>query len=318
MNNGDEAKIEVRLTSIQYAARDISLFGFSRLDAAPLPPAEPGAHIDLHLGEGLVRQYSLVEPGEDLSTYTVAIKREAQGRGGSRRVFDELKVGDTLSISPPRNNFRLSEMAAHSILIAGGIGITPIHAMVRRLVERGRSWELYYACRSPSELPAFDILSPGPGVNLHIDEQAGGSYLDIGAIIARAPPEAHLYCCGPAPMLSAFEAAAKNWPADQVHVEHFSAREDSRPIGGFTVRLVRSDKEFVIPPGQTILGVLRQAGMKVAFSCEEGVCGACETAVISGIPDHRDSVLTEKERAANDTMMICCGGAGSDLLVLDL
>ena len=318
MNEGQ--KIEVRLTAIRYAARDINLFEFSRLDAGSLPAAAPGAHVDLHLPGGMVRQYSLVEPGEDLSTYTVGIKREAQSRGGSNFVFDRLKVGDVLAISPPRNHFRLEESAPASIFVSGGIGITPIHAMMRRLSEIGRPWKLYYACRSRADLPAFGMLSrvSPEHLHLHVDDESSGAFLDIAAIVAAAPPGAHLYCCGPAPMLSAFEKATAAWPADRVHVEHFSAREAVQSTRDFVVRLSRSNREFPVPAGKTILGVLRAAGLNVAFSCEEGVCGACETAVLSGIPEHHDSILTAGERAKNDTMMICCGGARSDLLVLDL
>lgn len=310
-------KIEARLTAIRYAAPGIHLFGFSRTDAGTLPAVEPGAHIDLHLGDGLVRQYSLVEAGEALRTYTVAVKREAQGRGGSRFVFDRLKVGDVLTIGGPRNHFRLEETAPASVLIAGGIGITPIHAMIGRLSAIGRPWELHYACRSRAEMPALDLLSGDPRVHLHFDDEAGG-FLDLGAIVAAAPPDAHLYCCGPAPMLSAFEAATAALPPERVHVEYFSAREVPESTRDFVVRLARSDRELVVPAGQTILGVLRAAGLDVAFSCEEGVCGACETAVLSGIPEHHDAILTAQERAANNTMMICCGGARSDVLVLDL
>ncbi len=318
MNDGQ--KIEVRLTAIRYAARDINLFEFSRTDAAPLPAVEPGAHIDLHLADNLVRQYSLVEAGENLSTYTVGIKREAKGRGGSSFAFDLLKVGDVLSISSPRNNFRLAESAPISIFVAGGIGITPIHAMMSRLSEIGRPWKLHYACRSRAEMPRFGLLSrTSPAqAHLHFDDEARGAYLDIDAIVGSAPPDAHLYCCGPAPMLSAFEKATGAWPADQVHVEYFAAKEAPQSTRDFVVRLERSNREFTVPAGKTILGVLRAAGLNVAFSCEEGVCGACETAVLSGIPEHHDSILTASERAANDTMMICCGSARSDVLVLDL
>lgn len=312
--------IEVRLTAIRYAARDINLFEFSGIGPGSLPAAAPGAHVDLHLPGGLVRQYSLVETGADLATYTVGIKREAQSRGGSSFVFDRLKVGDVLSVSPPRNNFRLEESAPASIFVAGGIGITPIHAMMRRLSEIGRPWNLYYACRSRADLPGFGMLSrmSPEQVHLHIDDESAGTFLDLDAVVAAAPPGAHLYCCGPAPMLSAFEKATAAWPADRVHVEHFAAREAVQSTRHFVVRLSRSNREFTVPAGKTILGVLRAAGMRVAFSCEEGVCGACETAVLSGIPEHRDSILTASERAANDTMMICCGGARSDVLLLDL
>jgi len=318
MNEGQ--KIEVRLTAIRYAARDINLFEFSRIGGGSLPAAAPGAHIDLHLPGNLVRQYSLVEAGDDLAAYTVGIKRDAHSRGGSSFVFDRLKVGDVLAISPPRNHFRLEEAAPASILVAGGIGITPIHAMMRRLSEIGRPWKLHYACRSRADLPDFGMLSElsAEQFHLHVDDESPGTFLDLDAVVAAAPPGAHLYCCGPAPMLSAFEKATAALPADRVHVEHFTAREAGQSSRDFVVRLSRSNREFTVPAGKTILGVLRAAGLNVAFSCEEGVCGACETAVLSGIPEHHDSILTAAERARNDTMMICCGGARSDLLVLDL
>ncbi|MGB3388282.1 MAG: PDR/VanB family oxidoreductase [Pseudaminobacter sp.] len=310
--------IEARLTAIRYAARDIRMFEFAKPDASPLPSTTPGAHIDLHLANGMVRQYSLVETGDAPSCYTVAVKREANSRGGSSFLFDQMKVGSIVSIGKPRNNFPLDESAAESIFIAGGIGITPVHAMMRRLSTAGRPWSLYYACRTREEMPALELMKPAANVHLHLDDEAGGRFLDLGSIVRDAPTGAHLYCCGPLPMLAAFEEATREWPSDRVHVEYFAAKDVAKPSGGFKVRLARSNREYVVPEGQTILQVLRQAGLDVAFSCEEGICGACETPVLSGIPEHHDAILTEKERAANDTMMICCGGAKSDTLVLDL
>lgn len=318
MSARGDAMIEARLTAIRYAAPQIRLFEFARPDASPLPSTTPGAHIDLHLPNGLIRQYSLVETGDAPSRYTIAAKREANSRGGSSFLFDHLKVGSIVSIGQPRNNFPLEESAAQSIFIAGGIGITPVHAMMRRLSTSGRPWSLYYACRTREEVPTLELMKPAANVYLHLDDEAGGRFLDLGSIFRAAPTDAHLYCCGPAPMLAAFEEATREWPSDQVHVEYFAPKDVAKPSGGFTVRLERSNREFVVPEGQTILQVLRQAGLDVAFSCEEGICGACETPVLSGIPEHHDTILTEKERAANDTMMICCGGAKSDTLVLDL
>jgi len=318
MKSLSDGVIDLRLTAIRYAARDIHLFEFARPDGAPLPSTAAGAHVDLHLANGMIRQYSLVETGEAPATYRVAVKREANGRGGSRYLFDEVKVGDILPIGQPRNNFPLADSSSPSVFIAGGIGITPIHAMIHELAARGRPWSLFYACRSREEVPAFELLKPKTNVNLHLDDEEGGRFLDLEKIVREAPAGAHLYCCGPAPMLAAFEAATRKWPSDQVHVEYFTAKEAAAPIGGFTVRLARSGRELVVPEGQTILQVLRGAGLDVAFSCEEGICGACETPVLSGIPVHNDSILTEQEREANDTMMICCGGARTEILELDL
>ena len=191
--------IDVRLTAIRFAARDTNLFEFRRLDGKPLPPYEPGAHIDLHLPNGLVRQYSLIVARPDLGSYTVGIKRDPASRGGSRYIHDELRVGKTIRISAPRNNFPLKEDAGHVILFAGGIGITPIWCMVQRLAELGRSWQLYYSCRSRADMAFLEALEAMAPATFHFDDEAAGKFLDIASIVAQAPKDAHLYCCGPAP-----------------------------------------------------------------------------------------------------------------------
>jgi tetrachlorobenzoquinone reductase len=314
----DETLIEVRLNAIRYAARDANLYELVRADGAPLPAAEPGAHVDLHLPNGIVRQYSLTIPDPSPTRYVLGIKRDAASRGGSKYVFEELRVGQRITISAPRNNFGLTEDAAHVVLLAGGIGITPIFAMVQRLGALGRSWELHYSCRSRAHMAFFDALRHFKQARLHFDDEAGGKFLDLAGIIGSMRESTHLYCCGPTPMLAAFEAATKSWPAERLHLEYFTAKEAAGLEGGFVVRLARFDKEFLIPPGKSILEVLRAAGFNLPYSCQEGLCGSCETKVIAGIPDHRDSVLTQSERAANDTMMICCGGSKTEKLVLDI
>jgi tetrachlorobenzoquinone reductase len=310
--------IDVRVTAIRYAARDTHLYEFTRLDGKPLPPYEPGAHIDLHLPNGLIRQYSLIEPEPEPSRYTVGVKRDPASRGGSRYVHDELRVGKTLKISTPRNNFPLVEDAGHVILFAGGIGITPIWCMVQRLEKLGRSWTLYYACRSRSDMAFLQALEGMAPAQFHFDDESAGSFIDVTAIVAEAPKDAHLYCCGPTPMLKAFENATANWPREQVHVEYFTPKQEADKKGGFIVELARSGQEFVIPEGKSILQVLLDAGVDVDYSCELGICGACEQRVISGEPEHRDAILTEEEQASNTKVMICCAGCKSERLVLDL
>jgi ferredoxin len=191
--------------------------------------------------------------------------------------------------------------------------------MVRRLLELGRSFELYYSARSRADAAFLKELEPLSQTKLHFDVEKGG-VMPIPAIIPTLPRNAQLYCCGPSPMLAAFEdAAAKaGFKPEQIHVEYFTPKFAAADEGGFTVELTRSKKELVVPKGKTILQVVRDAGVDVPFSCEEGICGACETRVISGTPDHRDSILTESERKANATMMICCSGSKSPRLVLDL
>ena len=310
--------IEVRLTAIRYAARDTNLYELTGLDGNPLPAYAPGAHIDLHLPNGLIRQYSLIKAEPDPASYTVGVKRDPASRGGSRCVHDELRVGKTLEISAPRNNFPLLENANHVILLAGGIGITPIWCMVQRLKKLGRSWKLYYACRSRSDMAFLQALEAMTSAQFHFDDESAGKFLDVASIVAGARKDAHLYCCGPTPMLKAFEAATANWPRQQTHVEYFTPKQAADKRGGFVVELARSRQEFVIPEGKTILQVLLDAGVDVDYSCELGICGACEQRVISGTPEHRDAILTEEEQASNTKVMICCAGCKSERLVLDL
>jgi tetrachlorobenzoquinone reductase len=310
--------IHVRVTAIRYAARDTNIYEFAPLDGQPLPPYEPGAHIDMHLPNGLIQQYSLIRAEPDPSCYTVTVKRDPASRGGSRCVHDELRVRNTLKISPPRNNFPLVENAGHVVLLAGGIGITPIWCMVQRLHKLGRSWKLYYACRSRADMAFLQPLETMGYTHFHCDDENSSNVLDVASIVAATPKEAHLYCCGPTPMLRAFEAATAGWPRAQIHVEYFTPKQEAGRKCGFVVELARSGQEFVIPEGKSILQVLLDAGIDVDYSCELGICGACEQRVISGIPEHHDAILTEEEQASNTKVMICCAGCKSQRLVLDL
>jgi ferredoxin-NADP reductase len=309
--------IRARLTAIYYAARDTNLYEFRRLDDQPWPAASAGAHIDLHLPNGMMRQYSLVHAQGAAQAYVVGVRLDRASRGGSSFLHEKLRVGAEIDIGGPRNNFRWEEAAPHSVLIAGGIGITPIMCMIERLEALGKSWTLHYSCRSRAEA-AFIAQLADERVTFNFDEENGGKFLDLAAIAAQAPRDAHLYCCGPAPMLQAFEGATASFPREQVHVEYFTAIEAPATEGAFIVELRRSQREIAVPEGRTILEALREAGIEVSTSCEEGVCGACETRVISGTPDHRDMILTNTERAASKTMMICCSGSKSERLVLDL
>jgi ferredoxin-NADP reductase len=311
--------IDVRLTCIRLLARDTNLYTFERMDGGVLPGAMPGAHISFMLPNGIERQYSLINYGGSLSEYQVGVKLDPASRGGSLFMHNSFRVGATVPIEPPRNNFPLVEDAEHVVLFAGGIGITPIYCMVRRLKELGRPFEIYYSARSRADAAFLRELEPLRETRLHFDAEKGG-VMPIPTIIPTLPRNAHLYCCGPTPMLAAFEdsAAKAGFPAAQIHVEYFTPKFAAADEGGFMVELTRSKKELTVPKGKTILQVVREAGVDVPFSCEEGICGACETRVISGTPDHRDSILTESERKANATMMICCSGSKTPKLVLDL
>ena len=311
-------KLEVVLNTIRFAARDTNLYGFQRPDGGVLPPVTPGAHISLMLPSGVERQYSLTNYGDDLTEYVVGVKLDPNSRGGSLFMHNQLRVGTKIAIESPVNNFALVEDDEHVVLFAGGIGITPIYSMAKRLIELGRSWELHYSTRSRADAAFLKELEQHKQVNFHFDDENEGKFLNVPGIVSKTPLNAHLYCCGPKPMLDAFEKASEGRSPDHIHVEYFTPKYEAADEGGFTVVLAHSEKEINVPEGKTILQVVREAGLDVPFSCEEGICGACETRVVEGIPDHRDSILTESEREQNATMMICCSGSKSPKLVLDI
>lgn len=308
--------LQLRLVRVEYAATGVNVYEFREPAGAPLPPFEAGAHVDLHMGNGLVRQYSLMNPPGERHRYVVAIKHDANSRGGSEYAHRVLHVGDVIGVSVPRCHFPLDEARPHSVLIAGGIGITPIACMAQRLRAIGRSFDLHYSVKRRSEAALLDQLD-GPQLHLHVDEERGG-LLDIAGIVARVPAGAAVYCCGPAPMLDAFESAARARPGLPWRVERFAPVAEAANEGGFSVRLATSARSVFVPPGQTILEALRDAGLDVPSSCEQGVCGTCETRVLSGCPDHRDSLLSDEEKRNNKSMMICCSGSLDGELVLDL
>jgi ferredoxin-NADP reductase len=318
-----ESTMEVRVKRISFEAENINSYELVDPGGGDLAPFTAGSHIDLHLANGMIRSYSLLNDQSENNRYVIAVNKDAVGRGGSRFIHETVRVGNIIPISHPKNNFALDETAAHSVLIAGGIGITPLLSMIRRLETLGRSWELFYAARSRLAAAFVDDLKarrPGVCRNLHVnfDQEPSGRMFDLSAIIKDATPDAHLYCCGPVTMLEAFEAAAANRPADHVHVEYFKAKEKPAAEGGFEVKLARSKRTIKVAAGKTILDALLDAGIAVNHACTEGVCGTCETRVIDGTPDHRDLFLSKEEQAANKTMMICCSGAKSPTLVLDI
>lgn len=315
-----DKEIPVRVKQMRHEADTVLSVELVALDGSALPAYAPGAHIDIILENDLRRSYSLVTPYREGAPYLVAVHEDTASRGGSRYVHGVMRCGDKVRISHPRNNFPLDYTAEKSVFIAGGIGITPIMCMLHRLSETGREWTLHYAARRRSGAAFLDrlgALSDRGKVHLHFDDEARGALVDIAGVIA-ASPQAHFYCCGPEPMLAAFEAAARALPRNRVHLEYFSATEEVAREGGFDVVLHRSGRTLHIEPGKTILDVLIENKVSVPFSCSEGVCGTCETRVLEGRPDHRDMILSDEERAAGETMMVCCSGSKSPRLVLDL
>ena len=322
MDGVQSALLQVRLSHVTAEAEGINAYTLEPMPGQSLPPFTAGAHVDLHLPEGLVRSYSLLNDPAERDRYVIGVHHDPNGRGGSRYVHQVLRAGTTLTIGAPRNSFALHEDAPHSVLIAGGIGITPLLSMIERLAALGRVWELHYATRTPARaafLPRLAQLAGANGrVHLYHDGEPGGVALDVAALVARVPEGAHLYCCGPLPMLDAFEAAAAARPPGCVHVEYFAARAPAATTGGYAVVMQRSGRRVAVAPGRTMLAALLDAGANVSYSCSEGICGTCETRVIAGTPDHRDQFLTDDERAANTSVMICCSGSCTPELVLDL
>lgn len=314
--------LQVLVRSITFEAAGVLSFELRSVDGQPLPAFTAGAHVDLHLPGGLVRSYSLLNPQEDRQRYLIAIRHEPQGRGGSRAAHD-LKVGQQVEISPPRNNFPLTETAPSSVLIAGGIGITPLWSMAQRLESLGGSWELYYCARTRGQAALLEAIEQLPAaararVHLHFDHEPGAGVLDLAELVARYPAETHFYCCGPAGMLQAFQQCTADRPRECVHLEYFSNTKEAASSGGFSVQLARQGLSLPVPAGNTILQTLLDAGIDVPHSCLDGICGSCEVRVLAGEPEHRDLVLSPEEQARNNRMMICCSGCKGESLVLDL
>lgn len=284
-------------------------------------PFEAGSHIDLHLPNGLVRSYSLLNSPSEQGRYVVGILRDRSSRGGSRYVHEQLRVGTQLTISQPRNNFVLDPRASHSVLVAGGIGITPIYCMFHQLLALGRSAELIYCARSRAEAALLeDIAGLGAKVVYHFNDEKGGQP-DMASYLAGRPADTHFYCCGPTPMLDAFEETCERLGYPHAHIERFTAAEiapSEDAQDSYSVELSKSGKTVNVEPGLNLLDVLLEAGCDIEYSCREGVCGSCETRVLDGDVDHRDGVLTKAERAANKSMMVCVSGCKSRRLVLDL
>lgn len=312
----------LRVHAVRWEADTVLSYELRSPDGAPLPPFEAGAHLDLHLPAGLVRSYSLCNDPAESHRYVVGINRDAQSRGGSSWIHDNLHAGHMLQVSAPSNNFPLVEDAETSVLVAGGIGITPVLSMVRRLAALGRDWRLHLAVRTRSQAAFLEEIGTLAGdrpdrVRLHVDDENDGHVLDLASVVAELPSDAHVYCCGPLPMLEAFEKATSDLDPARSHVEYFSARDAAATEGGYVVELVQSGTTLTVQEGATILDTLLKAGIDVPYSCTEGICGTCETRVVSGAPDHRDMVLSDQEKEDGDVMMICCSGSIGDRLVLD-
>lgn len=315
------AEQEVRLarvTAIREVARDIRCFDLEPADRRPFAAFAAGAHLDVTTPAGPVRQYSLCGDPARPTVYTIAVKREPASRGGSKSMHASLEVGSALGVAGPRNHFPLEMAATRTLLIAGGIGVTPIYAMAQTLAAAGRPWELVYCARSQAHAAFLAELRalPGGHVETHLSEVPT---FDAGARLLELPEGAHVYCCGPQGLMRAVEAATPHWPADRVHFEYFAAPATAWPPNeAFDIELTRSGEVLTVPPDRSILQVVRERGIDVHSACEEGVCGTCETRMLAGEAQHRDVLLSAREKACNTSLMICVSRAKSPRLVLDL
>ncbi|MEV5898403.1 PDR/VanB family oxidoreductase [Streptomyces sp. NPDC052127] len=322
---GDRKAVVARRREVAAGVVELTLTA-AAADQEPFGPWESGAHIDLVLPSGAVRQYSLCGHPERSGEYVVAVLHEPEGRGGSAEVHDQLTEGTALAVRGPRNHFRLAA-AQRYLFLAGGIGITPILAMAREASASGAPWTLIYGGRTrdsmayTEELAEIAALSGGD-VQLVPQDELG--HPDFAAAFSGLPTGTAVYACGPEPMLQAAEELSEQLlPAGTLHLERFGAKpQGSNTAAGddtaFEVELARSGRTLSVAADRRLIDVVREVAPHVPFSCEEGFCGSCETGVLDGIPDHRDQVLTHDERAANDTMMICVGRCLSKKLVLDL
>lgn len=308
----------VKVVSVGHPAIDVMTFELEAVDGRSLAPFTPGAHIDVQIPGGPVRQYSLCGKAVSTGPYAIAVKKEPDSRGGSIGMHERIEPGAVLSIGGPRNHFPLAPGRHPHLFIAGGIGITPLTAMISELDAEGQEWALHYCARSEKHAAFYtELVKLAPQrVHAHFSAEP---VLDVGALIRSQSSDTHIYCCGPKGLMNAVADATASWPADRVHFEWFTAPDiDTGPNTAFEIELARSGTVLEVQPHQTILEVLREHGIEVQSVCEEGVCGTCETVVLAGEPEHRDALLSPEERAANKTMMICVSRAKGARLVLDL
>lgn len=306
------------IRQIRQEAEDINSYVLEPEAGGLMPSFAPGAHINVQLAAGLARSYSLVNDPALRSHYQIAVHLAPGGRGGSRHVHEEWRVGQAVEISGPSNNFPMAEDAAHTVLVAGGIGVTPMLPMIARLEKLGRTWELHYVAASPQRAAYVGLLETFDQSRIVFDGIPGGERLDLAGICAAAPADAHLYCCGPTGMLDAFVQINRDRPEGHVHIEYFTAETELATEGGYAIELARSGMTIAVEEGETMLDALLAAGVDVGFACAEGICGSCQVPVLAGTPDHRDHFLTDAEKAANGSVMVCCSGSKTPRLVLDI
>lgn len=302
----------------QAGADDVAVLTLVHPGGEELPRWAPGAHIDLLMTPTLVRQYSLCGRPGDNDAWRIGVLRDPQSRGGSQHVHDSLQPGSTVRVRGPRNHFALVD-SPHYIFIAGGIGITPILAMIQQAEAAGTDWTLLYGGRTRASMTFVDELAAyGNRVRLQPQDEVG--LMDLDSVLGEVREHTLIYCCGPEPLLQAVEQSSSHWPAGALHLERFAPKvfEETEPAGTFEVIFEQSGITATVGPDQSVLQVAESAGLPAMSACREGTCGTCETRVLAGEVEHRDSLLTPQEQAANDVMFICVSRCRTSHLVLDL
>ena len=314
------APVRVRVAAKYETAAGIMAFDLEPL-TPPLPAFQPGAHIDVHLPNGLVRQYSLTNGPTQTDVYRIGVKLEAESSGGSSCLHDDVREGDVFAVSAPHNNFTLRRDADKTLLIAGGIGITPLLSMAKTISRAGLDWELHYYAQSAAHVAFGDELGPlGDPVTLHLGLTPEQTLLSLERILAAPRPFSHAYVCGPRPMLDAARrlAAEHGWPDAAIHFEYFSNDAEFDDSSTFEISLARSALTLTVNAGETILQVLRANGVPCPSSCEQGACGTCLVGVLAGTPDHHDVYMNDTDHAANDRIATCISRSLSERLILDI
>ncbi|KJK07475.1 Phthalate 4,5-dioxygenase oxygenase reductase subunit [compost metagenome] len=315
--------IDVVVVSRNNEAQDICSYELAAVDGSPLPAFSAGAHIDVQLPDGLIRQYSLCNHPEERHRYLIGVLKDSASRGGSRSLHEQVHNGAQLRISEPRNLFPLAHGARRSLLFAGGIGITPILCMAEHLAHTGADFELHYCARSSERAAFVERIRTAPFADrlfLHFDEQPQTA-LNAAQVLANPQADVHLYVCGPGGFMQHVldSARAQGWQEDRLHREYFAAAPvDTGNDGSFSVQVGSTGQVFEVPAEQSVVQVLERHGIEIAMSCEQGICGTCLTRVLDGVPEHRDLFLTEEEQARNDQFTPCCSRSKTPLLVLDI
>ncbi|MFV0277996.1 MAG: PDR/VanB family oxidoreductase [Parahaliea sp.] len=319
--------LSLNIARVSQETDAIRSYELRETNGAVLPCFEAGAHISVRLDNGLVRQYSLAnDPDADSDHYLIGVLNDRDSRGGSRWIFENWREGQAIRVDPPMNHFPLVETQGHRVLIAGGIGITPVLAMAHALNHKNADYTLYYCARSPQQAAFRSVLTSAPfagHVKFIYDGGDPAKGLDLGDLLREQQTGEQVYVCGPSGLIAGVRAAAAHWPDDAVQFEYFEANAQSlagskEGSGAFTVEIASTGQRFSVPPDRTIISVLTENGIEVDKLCEEGLCGSCLTALREGVPDHRDSVQSTSERESNSYIALCCSRALSPTLVLDL